>query len=100
MKLNQLAQRTPKKRETRETTFGYFAPSVKRVCLAGTFNNGNVEACPLRKDRNGNWQVTLSLEPGRYEYLLFADGTWQCDPNARGCVPNAFGTQNCVINIE
>ena len=100
MELKQLAGRRSAKQETKKITFEYFAPSARRVCLAGTFNDWNVEALPLRKDRNGNWQTTLSLKPGRHEYLFFVDGAWQCDPQPKECVPNPFGSWNCVINIE
>ena len=100
MKLKQLAQRTSSKKEAKETSFECFAPTAKRVSLAGTFNNWNTGACALRKDRNGNWHATLSLKPGRYEYLFFVDGAWQCDPHIKECVPNSFGTQNCVITVQ
>ena len=93
-------QKTAKGRTNKEISFEFFAPLARRVCIAGTFNNWNTEACLLRKDRNGNWHTMLSLKPGRYEYLFFVDSGWQCDPRVKECVPNPFGTWNCVINIE
>lgn len=100
MKLSQPIRFKASKKAEREVRFEYFAPSAERICLAGTFNNWDVEACPLRKDRNGNWHETLFLEPGRYEYLFFVDGSWQCDPHIKECVPNPFGSWNCVVRVE
>lgn len=100
MKLKQVGERTSTKQGARVTSFEYFAPAANRISLAGTFNDWNTEACILRKDRNGNWHATLSLKPGRYEYLFFVDGAWQCDPHIKECVPNPFGSSNCVITVQ
>ena len=100
MALKQLAKRRSTKQETKEVAFELFAPTAKRVNLAGTFNEWNVEECSLKKDRNGNWHATRSLAPGRYEYLYWVDGAWQCDPHQKECVPNPFGSWNCVITVD
>ena len=39
------------------------------------------------------------LPPGRYEYLLVADGEWMPDPLAKETVPNQFGGLNSVIRV-
>jgi hypothetical protein len=50
----------------------------------------------MKKDKKGIWKATLSLEPGRYEYLFIADGNWENDPACPCCVANEFGGKNCV----
>ena len=80
----------------RKIVFEFFAPEAKGVSLAGNFNQLNTEANPMKKDKKGIWKATLSLEPGRYEYRLFADGNWENDPSCSSCVTNEFGGRNCV----
>ncbi len=80
--------------------FEFFAPQAERVQLAGTFNGWNPALTPLRKNKEGFWKVSLELERGRYEYRYWVDGSWQNDQNPVECVPNAFGTWNCVIEVS
>lgn len=77
-----------------------YAPKAKKVYLAGTFNNWNTKDTPAKKDLQGNWKVKINLDPGRYEYKFFVDGNWVNDPNCKGCITNAFGSNNCVIEIK
>ena len=76
--------------------FEYSAPEAKEVSLVGNFNQWDSQANPMKKDKKGIWKVTLSLEPGRYEYRFFVDGNWENDPSCSGCVANEFGGENCV----
>lgn len=88
-------------RTLKATTFKLTAPQAKKVSLGGTFNNWNPKADTAKKDTKGNWTVKLDLPLGRHEYKFFVDGAWVNDPNCKqGCVTNAFGTQNCVIEIK
>ncbi|MEO0284984.1 MAG: glycogen-binding domain-containing protein [candidate division WOR-3 bacterium] len=49
------------------------------VLLAGDFTNW--EKNPLKMEKRGDiWEVTLDLEPGRYEYKFIVDGNWISDP--------------------
>ena len=88
------------KQSTSKTNFEYYAPQAHSVFLAGTFNDWNTEACPLKKSQEGRWKVSFPLQTGRHEYLFYVDGLWECDPNARECVPNPFGSWNCVLTIS
>lgn len=45
---------------------------------------------------DGIWRLSITLEPGQYEYKFFTDGHWQNDPSARQRVPNGLGTENSV----
>lgn len=95
-----------KTRKRPSHTFATRAPDAKNVRLAGSFNGWDPEATPMRRNEHGVWMVTLQLEPGRYEYKYVVDGTWRCEEaceqSHRGCphcVPNDFGTWNCVFNL-
>jgi 1,4-alpha-glucan branching enzyme len=76
--------------------FEFSAPEAKEVSLAGSFNQWNTQANPMKKDKKGIWKATLSLEPGRYEYRFMVDGNWANDPSCSSCVANEFGGYNCV----
>ncbi len=89
-----------KKLNLRKAEFEYYAPSARAVHLAGTFNDWNIEECILKRDSAGKWKVTLSLPPGRYEYRYLVDGVWENDQRPVECVPNAFGSWNCVVTVQ
>lgn len=93
--------RAPKKAKTGvETNFVYFAPQAKEVFVAGNFNDWNAANTPLKKNKKGEWSVSLKLAPGRYEYRYLVDGSWQNDQRPVECMPNAFGSWNCVIQVQ
>ncbi len=48
---------------------------------------------------DGVWQVTLSLNPGRYQYLLVADGRDMLDPANPLQISNNAGGFNSLIEI-
>ncbi len=69
--------------------------------LVGEFNEWSTEATPMRKLKNGDFSVTLSLETGRtyrYRYLLDVD-RWDNDRDADGYIGNEFGTEDSIIKI-
>jgi 1,4-alpha-glucan branching enzyme len=76
--------------------FEFSAPEAREVFLAGNFNQWNPQANPMKKDKKGIWKAALYLEPGRYEYRLVVDGSWENDPSCSSCVANEFGGMNCV----
>jgi 1,4-alpha-glucan branching enzyme len=100
MNLEQTFQARPAKKSGRKVRFEYYAPEASSVSLAGSFNQWNPNAAPLKKDAGGNWKTELSLAPGRYEYLFYADGNWTCDPRCKECVPNPFGSWNCTVTVR
>ncbi len=85
---------------TEKVQFEFPAPEAQAVYLVGNFNNWDTTAHPIKKDKKGVWKTTLSLQPGRYEYRFLVDGNWENDPSCCNCVPNEFGSQNCVKIIE
>ncbi len=80
--------------------FEYYAPQARQVKLAGGFNGWNAEETPLKKDHNGTWRLALNLPAGRYEYRYLVDGSWQNDQRPVECVPNSFGSWNCVVEVH
>jgi len=84
------------KPKTNKVQFNLYAPGAERVCLAGDFNNWDVEHLLMKRDKKGTWMASFSLPPGRYEYRFRVDGVWQDDPNASERVGNPFGSQNCL----
>ena len=84
----------------KKAPFEFPAPGAREVSLAGDFNNWDPKTNPMKKDKKGVWKATLSLKPGRYEYRFLKDGSWENDPFCCDCVPNEFGSQNCVRIVE
>ncbi len=80
--------------------FQFSAPQAREVFVAGEFNNWDTRANPMAKDENGMWTVIIPLAPGRYEYRFLSDGNWENDCLCSGCVPNSFGSLNCVKMVE
>jgi 1,4-alpha-glucan branching enzyme len=85
---------------TKKVLFELLAPETQEVYLVGDFNNWDTCSNLMKKDKKGIWKTTLSLKPGRYEYRFLVDGNWMNDPACSFCVPNEFGSQNCVRVVE
>lgn len=96
----EFAKPKPKSTLERSISFEFYAPQAKVVRLAGDFNDWNPSKCLLKKGLDGKWQITLQLKPGRYEYRYQVDGNWQNDQRPVKCVPNAFGSWNCVAEVN
>lgn len=97
------AQSTKKqasKTKTSKTVFTFFAPEAAEVCLAGSFNEWREKELFLKKDKKGNWKISLPLQAGRYEYRFIVDGHWANSQEQVECVPNLYGTWNSVLKIE
>ena len=90
--------------------FRFYAPSARRVQLAGDWpeNNwargdGSVGEANigLMDDDNGDgvWEISVVLPPGRYKYLFWVDeNTWHLDPGNPEEVPGGpAGTCSQVV---
>ena len=90
----------PTNRPTKKrVTFSLHAPEASQVCVAGTFNQWDPEARPLKRDKKGTWRTWTNLEPGRYEYLFVVNGQWQEDPACPEICDNNFGSSNSVLRL-
>ncbi len=88
-----------KRQPDRKITFQYYAPEASRVYIAGTFNNWNPTEKLLKKCEDGIWKISLKLSSGFYEYRFLVDGAWKNDQRPVECVPNVYGSMNCVIEV-
>ncbi len=75
---------------------------VKQLHLVGDFNNWSVTETPMARSADDSWSVALTLATGaKYQYRYFADGEhWHNDWAADSYAPNAFGTENSVVDLE
>ena len=96
-----MAKRTNSKNISgdRRQTFAFTAPDALSVLLAGDFTQWQAQAIPMTKDTEGVWKTTVALPPGTHHYRFIVDGEWQDDPHASVRVPNAFGSNNCVLQV-
>ena len=52
------------------------------------------------EDGDGLWTLTVTLQPGVYQYNLLVDGTrWVKDPAADAFRPDGFGGVNSVLRL-
>jgi 1,4-alpha-glucan branching enzyme len=85
--------------ELQPVRIGYFKPEAGEVFVAGTFNDWNPRATPLKRDDLGDWAVVLQLPPGEYRYRLVVDGEWRDDPCAQQTARNPFGGFDAVVTV-
>lgn len=85
--------------ELKPVRIGYFRPEAGEVFVAGTFNDWDPRATPLKRDELGDWSVTLQLPPGEYRYRLVVDGEWRDDPCAQQTARNSFGGFDAVVAV-
>ncbi len=91
---------TPTAPQTVKVTFVLLEPDAKQVALCGEFNGWAAAATPMKQQRDGHWETTVDLAPGRPEYKFVVDGRWKHDPLARVNVWNQRGTLNSVAQVR
>ena len=78
------------------------APEAEKVYLVGDFNAWRKDATPMTRLKNGEFKVSLDLEPGReysFRYLIGGD-TWENDWEADKYVPSGIATEeNSVVVV-
>ena len=73
----------------------------KQVNLFGQFNSWDRNSLPMNdEDGNGIYEISIPLDPGRYEYKFFVDRKELIDPQNPVKVPNGLGDYNSVIIVE
>ncbi|GAB4377132.1 MAG: hypothetical protein Kow0042_24400 [Calditrichia bacterium] len=76
------------------------AGKYERIQLFGSFNSWNRESLRLKDpDNDGIFEITVPLEPGRYEYKYWVDGEEILDPENPLKVPNPFGSYNSLLEV-
>jgi len=75
--------------------------NYKLITLFGSFNSWNRNEL-IMKDENGDgiFEITIPLEPGRYEYKFYVDGEEIVDPENPVFVSNGMGSFNSIVEVE
>ena len=72
----------------------------QQVFVAGTFNNWNPTANPLKDNPgSGHCKVALLIPTGKHEYKFVVNGVWTLDPKCLDWVPNDHGSLNSVLHV-
>jgi len=73
----------------------------KSISVFGSFNSWNRENLPMHdKDGDGEYEIEVGMDPGRYEYKFFVDGKELIDPRNPVKVPNPFGDFNSILVVS
>jgi len=84
----------------RRVQFDLSVDPGSRVFVAGSFNNWNPTANPLKDNPgSGHCKAMLSLPAGRHEYKFVVNGVWMLDPNGTDWAPDGYGTMNSVLHV-
>jgi 1,4-alpha-glucan branching enzyme len=88
---------------TYEVTFTLPAEAhAETACLCGDFNTWDKTAHPMEKQKDGSFKLVIKLNAGlRYHFRYFLDGEhWENDWKADAYVPNEFGSEDSVLDLE
>lgn len=74
---------------------------AQEVYLCGEFNDWNETSHPLTRRKDGRFSRMLTLATGRaYRFRYLVDGErWENDQAADAYVPNAFGSDDSVVQL-
>ena len=81
---------------------GIAAPGAGIVCIVGDFNNWSIISDPMKRQKSGDFTITLDLEPGRqYQYrYLIDESRWENDWWADAYVTTPYGDcENSVVIV-
>ena len=70
------------------------------VQLVGDFTQCKDKPIQMKKDGNGVWKTSVSLQPGTHQYRFIVDGEWRDDPNCPTKVHNQFGSQDAILEVR
>jgi glycosidase len=82
-------------------TFRFSSTSkVNKVNLFGSFNGWNRGDLNMTdKNSTGTYEITIPLDPGRYEYKFFVDSAEVADPSNTEKISNGMGAYNSVLSV-
>jgi 1,4-alpha-glucan branching enzyme len=85
----------------KKVRFELLAEPGSQVFVAGTFNNWNPSANPLKDNpESGLFKAAIHVPKGIHQYKFIVDGVWTGDPKCADGVPNDYGSHNNVLHIE
>ncbi|MFH1679247.1 MAG: isoamylase early set domain-containing protein [Candidatus Eisenbacteria bacterium] len=80
--------------------FRYSASARGPVYLVGDFNNWSEQSHPMRRRKDGGWELALPLEPGKYCYKFLCREGWYNDPEAEDYEPNEWGSCHSAVRVD
>lgn len=72
------------------------AKDAQTAAVVGDFNDWSPSETPMKKLKNGGFNITLDLEAGhiyQFRYLL-GESRWENDPDADGYCPTSYEDTN------
>lgn len=84
----------------KKETFELNEPNAAAVEVVGDFTKWDEHPVALKRQKDGVWRVSVSLEPGPHEYRFRVDGQWRDDGTCCSRRPNPFGGENCVRDVR
>ena len=83
----------------RRARFELSAEPGSQVFVAGTFNDWNPTANPLKDNPDsGHFKAALHVPTGTHEYKFVVNGVWTADPNCAAWALNGYGSLNSVLH--
>jgi 1,4-alpha-glucan branching enzyme len=80
--------------------FSVLAEPRSKVYVAGEFNNWDPSKKQLKdKTGNGDFEGSMLLEPGKYEYKFVVNNHWTIDPRCSDWKSNGYGSINSLLDI-
>jgi len=79
-----------------------YSPNVapKSVTVAGTFNEWNKDACPMKEVAGGAWECELEIPAGTHQYkFVVNEVVWIADPANMETSEDGHGGRNSVITV-
>jgi 1,4-alpha-glucan branching enzyme len=77
------------------------ASEAETVCVMGEFNSWSRDANPMKRQKDGDFSVSLDLEKGRsYRFRYLIDGwKFENDWEADRYEPNPYGGEDSVVEV-
>lgn len=85
----------------RIVTLSYEDSKANSVSVVGSFNGWSPVNSNMRRDKDGGWEISLHLPPGRYAYRFLVNNSTQViDPNSEQQEPDGYGGMNSVLYVR
>lgn len=82
-------------------TFQVYLADAESVHVTGSFNEWSRTACPMTRQADGTWSVTIRICEGEHTFQYLADGhRYSADFAAHGIELNAFGLWSSLLRIR
>jgi hypothetical protein len=85
----------------RRVTITYRDTGATSVSVVGSFNGWSAANSTMRKNKYGEWEISVFLAPGRYTYRFLVNGSVEIvDPASAYTEPDGYGGQNSVLYVQ